>query len=514
MRVGPQKEVNKIQILLRNISFNFFAQFWFLGLSFFTTPYIIKKLGVDAFGVYSIIGVVMGYFSFLDLGLGNAIIKYLAEYYGKKDYKKMSQIIGTSLFVYTIIGLFGASLLTISTGFIINQLLHIPQNLKETTYFALYVSALGFLINMPLAIYGNIPNALQRMDITNIRNIIIGTLNILGIVLILSFGRGLKEIVVLNVFLSIIGIIVYIIVSKRLLPEVSFRIYFDKKMFGQLLGFGIFKFLNQISGQIIFHLDKFLIGLFLPIAWVSYYTVPLTLSQKAMSLMFNIAGAFFPTASELSGREDKTPFYELYLRSMKMVSILVVPLFTTLFLYAREILTFWVKGDFPEKATLTLKLLALAYLIQSFTTVPSLAAESMGKPKVTAAWAGIAAFFNLIFCLLFIPIFKINGAAMAIFLNSLIVCPISVIYINKKIIKFSSYRLFFGSMFKAFLSIFLSLPFFFLLKIYLVRNLYSLILSIMAGGAIYLLICYLIGVIDIKDREIINAFFKKYKVKK
>jgi len=503
--------MSKVQVLLRNISFNFLAQFWFLALSFFTTPYIVNTLGTNAFGVYSIIGVVMGYFSFMDLGLGNAIIKYLAEYWGKRDYKKISAVIGTSLVVYTLIGFLGAFILAMGTGILVNRLLTVPADLTNVAYFAFYVSALGFLINMPLAIFGNIPNALQRMDITNIRNIIIGTINTLGIVYLLYHGYGLAQIVILNVILSVVGIIVYIVVSKKLLPGVSFRPAFDRVIFKKLFSFGIFKFVNQMAGQIIFQLDKLLIGLFLPIAWVAYYTVPLTLAAKAMSLVFNVAGAFFPTASELSGRRDKTAFYDLYVRSMKLVSILVIPLFVMLFLYSRQILAFWVKGDFADKATITLQLLALAYLIQSFTTVPSLAAESLGKPKVTAAWSMVAAVVNLILCLIFIPLMGINGAALAIFLNSLLVCPISVFYINKKVIGFSNRRLFFEAMSKALLAVILVLPLFWVLKIYLVKNLALLLLAILLGEVVYFGVSFAIGVIDKKDREIVAVFLKRFK---
>lgn len=503
--------MNKLQVLLRNIGFNFLAQFWFMAISFITTPYIISHLGINAFGVYSLIGVVMGYFSFLDLGLGNAIIKYLAEYYGQRDYKKISKVIGTSLVFYTVIGLLGAFILSLTSGLIINNLLHIPLNLKGTAQFALYISAIGFLINMPLAIFGSIPNALQRMDITNIRNIIIGTANTLGIVFLLSKGYGLSQIVILNVALSVIGIIVYIIASKKLLPEVSFKPGFDKEIFNKLLSFGIFKFLNQIAGQVIFQMDKLLIGLFLPIAYVTYYTVPLTLAQKAMSFVFNVAGAFFPTASELSGREDKKPFHSLYVHSMKLISILVIPLFIMLFLFSKQVLLFWVKKDFPEKATLTLQLLSLAYLFQSFTTIPSLAAESMGKPKVTAVWAFITAVINFVLCLIFIPIFKINGAALAIFLNSLIICPISVFYINRKVIGFSSRQLFFQAMFKSLLAAILTIPIFILLKLFLIKTLLTLLVAFVVGELIYLVISYLIGVLDKKDKEIIQAFLIRFK---
>jgi len=53
-------------ILVRNVFYNFISQSWFLILAFITIPYIVRKLGTDAYGILSLVGVVLGYFAFLN----------------------------------------------------------------------------------------------------------------------------------------------------------------------------------------------------------------------------------------------------------------------------------------------------------------------------------------------------------------------------------------------------------------------------------------------------------------
>lgn len=43
------------------------------------TPIMISLLGQKEFGLYSLMIVLVGYLSILDLGLGNAIVRYIAR---------------------------------------------------------------------------------------------------------------------------------------------------------------------------------------------------------------------------------------------------------------------------------------------------------------------------------------------------------------------------------------------------------------------------------------------------
>src|SRR4051812_21289143 len=71
--------------LMANAVYNLIPQFWFLGLTVFTTPFVLHRLGVDAYGILSIITVVAGYLAFLDLGLNVAVIRFIAAHDAKGE---------------------------------------------------------------------------------------------------------------------------------------------------------------------------------------------------------------------------------------------------------------------------------------------------------------------------------------------------------------------------------------------------------------------------------------------
>ena len=166
-------------VIVRNISFNFASEAWLTLLSFITLPFIVRGLGTDGFGVLTLVQVVTGYFALLELGFGSALIKYVAEYHAVKDERSLAKVIGTLTSVYGLIGLVGGLLMWASAGFLVHRVLHIPPGLERQAVLAFQVGALGFFFSMSLSVYGAIPTALQRMDLTGTRNILLGTVNIL-----------------------------------------------------------------------------------------------------------------------------------------------------------------------------------------------------------------------------------------------------------------------------------------------------------------------------------------------
>src|ERR1041385_2537695 len=69
------------------------------------TPYIIRKLGVERYGIWLIIFSVLEYFWFFDLGLNTAVCVFCARFLAARDREKISQVICTALFYFFLIAL-------------------------------------------------------------------------------------------------------------------------------------------------------------------------------------------------------------------------------------------------------------------------------------------------------------------------------------------------------------------------------------------------------------------------
>ena len=112
----PPAEVETRPSLVLNALSNWVA----LGLNgaaaFLLTPYIIRCLGVNGYGIWRLIASVVGYYAILDLGVSSAVTRYVARYAGQRDYKALNETVSTALTMFCVIGLvvIGGSLLLAS----------------------------------------------------------------------------------------------------------------------------------------------------------------------------------------------------------------------------------------------------------------------------------------------------------------------------------------------------------------------------------------------------------------
>ena len=78
------------------------GRFWSFALFFILTPYIINHIGVERFGVWTIVGVLTGYLGLFDLGISTSFVKYIAEYYTHRDFEKINHVVNTGFLFYLV----------------------------------------------------------------------------------------------------------------------------------------------------------------------------------------------------------------------------------------------------------------------------------------------------------------------------------------------------------------------------------------------------------------------------
>ena len=173
------------QKIIRNTTFNIIGRFWGILVALVLTPYIIRHIGIERFGIWAIIGVLTGYFGLLDFGIGTSFVKYISEFYTKKEYEKINQVVNTGFAFYSLLAIL---IITLSL-FIITPLLtffKIPASLYNEALFVFLLGIILFAISNALSPFGAIQGGLQRMDITNKVAIAISIPSIAGTI----FFRG------------------------------------------------------------------------------------------------------------------------------------------------------------------------------------------------------------------------------------------------------------------------------------------------------------------------------------
>jgi len=118
-----------------------------------TVPLYLIALGEVRYGVLALVWLVLGYFSFMDLGLGKATSNHIAKLHDASE-KKRGDIFWTSIAVNSTSGILAALILWGIGSYLLKSVLKIPEGFREEA-----LAALPWMIaTLPLALLTSVLN--------------------------------------------------------------------------------------------------------------------------------------------------------------------------------------------------------------------------------------------------------------------------------------------------------------------------------------------------------------------
>jgi O-antigen/teichoic acid export membrane protein len=400
------------QRLMKNVIWNFVGQAWMVILGFFATPFIVRSLKVELYGIYALIGVIIGYFSFLQFGLGTAQVKYISEYYANKEPEKVRRTFWVCLIVYSVLGFIGTVLIFALSHFVTFHVFKISWALAGTAVFVLKLGSLGFLISMVMSVITGVFQAIGRFDVLNRVGIVLGTLQIGLTILFLKLGFSIKEVIIISLLVQVLGVYILWGYARKILPYLSHPIW-DTKCLISLFKFGGFVSISSVMGPILLNIEKLFLTSLRPIISLTYYSVPFGLMDKLTVIRSSFSAVLFPAFSSQQQASDQKLNAELHERSSHYI-VFLYSFFVLFFMISgKEFLGAWIGEDFAFNSWRILLILSLAGLVNSLA-VPSLnALQGLNKPHIPALFYVIETILYVPCAYFLIARFGGSGAAMA-----------------------------------------------------------------------------------------------------
>ena len=88
------RDLTSGRLLAQNTVWNLLGQILPMVVAIATIPIIVRELGVERFGVLSLVWVVVGYFSLFDLGIGRALTKFVSDKLGTNKEMRFPHLSG------------------------------------------------------------------------------------------------------------------------------------------------------------------------------------------------------------------------------------------------------------------------------------------------------------------------------------------------------------------------------------------------------------------------------------
>ena len=332
-------------------------------------PFLIKRLGTAEYGVLTIAWGVVGYFGIFDMGLSNALTKFVAECIGRESQEDINDIFHTGLALLLGSSVCGAILLAMFARPLAYSWLSVPAQLRSETcvVFRLFAIALPFVVSV--ACFRGTLGAYQRFDVINKIQIAIGTVSFAGPAVLALFSRNLIPIVAFLVASRIIAWLVYLYCCIQLVPALPLRLYPSRRMIRPLVTFGGWMSICNLLDPLFLYSDRMILGVVVSMNAVAFYATPFDMVSRLWLIPDALNTALFPAYASSMKRDGRRATALLEKAGHYLFPLILAPvLLVTLF--ARQILTVWIDASFAAHSAVVLQWLAAGVLLSSLARMP------------------------------------------------------------------------------------------------------------------------------------------------
>lgn len=473
--------------LKKNLSMQVLYQIIITITPLITSPYLSRKLGVDALGIYSYTYSIISYFVLICmLGFINYGTRTIASLNSANERKTaFSEIYalqllccGISLLLFIIILFFSKD----KTIYLILQSFWILSCLFDVTWY----------------FFGK-----EEFKITIIRNLIIKTLSIILIFILVKNSADLWKYIMIMSLGSLISQFSLWIISLKDIDFKSIRINNVIRHLKPVL----ILFIPILAMSIYHIMDKTMLGMLSTTAESGYYYNADKIVNIPLGILTGIGTVMLSSITSLISSNKKNQAIILFKKSIRYMLCISVALSFGVAAISNDFIPFFF-GKGYESCTVIVKMLSIVIICKSLSDV--LRTQYM-IPFKQEKYFIIAVIFgsivNLIFNLIFIYILKMGaiGATFGTVIAELFVCIMQLIFVNKfeSIIK---------NVIKTIPFILIGLTMYFTIQIIAIKVIginivIKIILEILTGGIVYLTLCFIYFALT-KD-EILNYIKEK-----
>ena len=405
-----------------------------IAAGFLMSPFLVNRLGDAVYGVWVLVGSLVGYLGLLDFGITQSTVKYVAEYRARDDKEAINRVVTGGLAVFSALGLMalGASA---AVAIFFNDMFNTPLADNIAASVVLLVG-LNLALTFPASVFVGVLRGYQRYEIDSaVTTISIVARSLILVALILR-GYGIMALA-LTTFLFDMARLAYLIRwAYRLNPDIRIaRAHLDRRELKRLFGYSVYAFLMSVGKKMIFYTDAIVIGLFLPVSAITLYSIASRLVTYLLQVSETM-GVLTPTASDMDARKDRAGIREMLVLSTKYMLLIALPVAGVFFAMGDIFIGLWMGPVYAAGAPLlaVLTVAVLAHLIEMPAHTVLL---GMGKHAVVAWFTLAQAPANLILSLMLVGPYGLMGVAMGTMIPMVAFTAVAIVVYFRRYLKLS-----------------------------------------------------------------------------
>jgi len=402
-------------------------------VGFMLRIFLARSLSVTEYGLfYAVFTLVSVFVIFHDLGLGSALVKYIPEFKVRRQFREIKSSIAFSLIFQAV---FAVSIVTMLFAFSDQIALAVFNTGSASPIIKILGAMLFVMIFYYLfrAAFQGFQNMLAYA-LMNLFQILFVFFFVILLVGVLGFGiEGAAFAYLFGALaIAIFGLTLFWRRYPRIIKE---KIQITKPLVKKLFLFALPVFIGGLGGLIIGYTDTLMITVFRSLPEVGFYQAVQPTAQILWYFATSLVAILFPMISELWARRERKLLGNALRFLTKFAFILIIPA-ALVFIAFPDITINLLFGPRYLAGTTALQILAGAAIVYTLYAILVSVINGIGKPIINTKVVALMAGLNFAVNLLLIPVYGIEGAAIATF-ASYTLGLVLMFYYARRLVKFT-----------------------------------------------------------------------------
>jgi O-antigen/teichoic acid export membrane protein len=374
-------------------------------------PFLLRHLGYDVFGIVTIFSTTLVYFAMLDLGLGRAATRFISQSLEAGKLDDVRRYFWGSIILLGAMGTMVTVVCFLSVPAVVGYL-NIPTPYLRAATESFYVIC---LIIPVVTLTATLRGFLEAMGRFRFVSMVTGCGGVGAYVLpalAVAMGGGLVAIAAAfaGVRMAMCGALAVGCVTTD--QRHGLRPVFDVTAVRRMLSFGGWLSVSNIIGTATIYCDRFLVGMWVGMAAVTSYGMPLDLVGRLQLVITSFCTVLFPLMSRLDG-SGSSQFQTFYRGAAAVGLSLMTPLAATGVIAAPILMKVWLGQRLTPDSVFAAQVFLAGAVVQSTASIAWTALHARGRSDLTA-WVHLIEF--PLYCGAFYLAashFGVRGAALA-----------------------------------------------------------------------------------------------------
>ena len=406
-------------------------------IAFLMMPFVVQHLGDRWYGLWIIVGSLIGFYGYLDFGLSSASQRFIAKAIHSKE-DDVNTVASTAMYLFS-----GLSLITVVVTIVITlSAPYFVENPTEQITFQLVILILGLksAIMFPFLVFTGFINAHLRYDIDTYVSVTKLLLRTGLIVAYLTMGYSIIALAVITLITETFGYIAIAIWAKKIHPTLSISLKKrDKKLIPHFFNYSKFTFIASLGDILRFKIDNLVIASYIGLAMVTHYAIAIRLIEYVGQLLTAVLGIFLPVFTKYDAQGKDEEMREKFLIITEISVFLTLLLVPPLMIVGKIFIGLWM-GEQYSGSYFPLLILAIASILAGCNRVCITALYAKAKHSYYAKINLIEGGINLLLSLILVQQYGILGVALGTTISTIYVKAVLLPRYTCEVLELSFFR--------------------------------------------------------------------------